>query len=78
MKVVATDQGTPSLSSQEANVTVIVSRNLFPPVFIDLPYSTVLEENVQPGRLAYTVTAVDNDSIVSVLVPKTINKRVQL
>ena len=65
MKVVATDLGTPSLSSQEANVTVIVSRNLFPPVFINLPYATVLEENVQPGRLAYTVTAVDNDSVVS-------------
>ncbi|RUS85645.1 hypothetical protein EGW08_006591, partial [Elysia chlorotica] len=63
MKVVATDLGTPSLSSQEANVTVIVSRNLFPPVFINLPYATVLEESVQPGRIAYTVTAVDNDSI---------------
>ncbi|GFN78435.1 protocadherin fat 4, partial [Plakobranchus ocellatus] len=63
MKVVARDQGTPVLSSLEANVTVLVSRNLFPPVFVNLPYATILEENVQPGRLAYTVTAVDNDSI---------------
>ena len=62
MKVMATDQGNPQLSSVEANVTVDVYRNLQPPIFINTPYAVTLQEDAAEGLLAYTVTAVDSDT----------------
>ena len=65
MRVIARDLGTPQLSSIQANVTVIVSRNLFAPEFLGTPYVTSLEENAAVNQVVYDVTTRDIDSTVS-------------
>lgn len=63
-----TDSGTPPLSDTEV-FTVMVQRNLNPPVFSPLTYSAEIQENHQVGNdIGVTVRATDADISVSYFV----------
>lgn len=61
MRVTARDLGTPQLSSVPIEVTIFVVRNNNPPVFVNLPYTTQIEETSNIGRSVYRVTTTDAD-----------------
>jgi hypothetical protein len=65
MRVTARDLGTPQLSSVPVEVTIFVVRNNNPPVFLNLPYTTQIEETSNIGRSVYRVTTTDADVQVS-------------
>ncbi|XP_063784654.1 protocadherin gamma-C5-like isoform X23 [Pseudophryne corroboree] len=59
--LIASDLGSPSLSSQ-TTVTITVSDvNDNPPAFLQTAYNAFIAENNEPGRLLCTVSAVDPD-----------------
>lgn len=61
MRVTARDLGTPQLSSVPIEVSIFVVRNNNPPVFLNLPYTTQIEETSNIGRFVYRVTTTDAD-----------------
>lgn len=62
----ARDGGSPSLEAdQDVPVTVIVTRNLFAPNFVNDPYERVVSPDVTPTDLLFTVSATDADPSVS-------------
>ena len=64
MRVTARDLGTPQLSSAPIDVSIFVVRNNNPPVFVNLPYTTQIEETSNIGRFVYRVTTTDADQQV--------------
>lgn len=61
--VVATDQGSPERTAR-AQVFIDVIEDS-PPYFTKTPYFRIIEANSQVGSYVMTVTALDNDLIVS-------------
>jgi len=62
--VTARDGGN-RFSSQNAQVTINVLRNLFPPVFVNTPYQTSLAFNTNSNFRVFDVNATDADTDVS-------------
>lgn len=68
LSVTATDNGIPNRSSTfNAIVTINIIRNENDPFFVNTPYITTIPETTTLGSLVLTVTARDNDNIVSIL-----------
>ena len=64
MAIVANDNSNPAKSGfVEAFITII--RDQFPPFFINEPYRQTLDERTSIGSSVYTVSAQDNDLVVS-------------
>ncbi|KAK3089813.1 hypothetical protein FSP39_006721 [Pinctada imbricata] len=62
MQIQVSDQGVPSLTSnQRANVVINVVRNNVPPTFINAPYATTINRTVSQGSVVFTVSAQDTD-----------------
>ncbi|XP_063784648.1 protocadherin gamma-C5-like isoform X17 [Pseudophryne corroboree] len=59
--LIASDLGSPSLSSQTAVTINISDVNDNPPAFLQTAYNAFIAENNEPGRLLCTVSAVDPD-----------------
>ncbi|XP_063784653.1 protocadherin gamma-C5-like isoform X22 [Pseudophryne corroboree] len=59
--LVASDLGSPSLSSQTTVTINISDVNDNPPAFLQTAYNAFIAENNEPGRLLCTVSAVDPD-----------------
>lgn len=67
MTIVANDNSNPSKTGfVEAFITVI--RDQFPPTFIRTPYRQTIDEFTQIGASVYTVTATDQDLVVSSII----------
>ena len=64
--VVATDGGGRT-SSQNAQVTINVRRNLFPPVFSNTPYTTTIPFTISSGFSVFDVNATDRDTVVCLI-----------
>ena len=64
MSIVASDQGNPERTTPVLAI-ITVLRDQQPPFFINLPYSAVINELVAVGSEVRTVTARDNDLVVS-------------
>ncbi|WAQ95445.1 FAT4-like protein [Mya arenaria] len=60
--VVTAQDGGNRVSSQNAQVTINVIRNLFPPVFTNVPYSSNLPFSVSTGSRVFDVNATDSDT----------------
>lgn len=63
MTVTARDRGTP-VKSTTIQVTIDVDRNLFTPEFINLPFKTSVNEDLQVGLNVFDVKAEDKDTEV--------------
>jgi hypothetical protein len=61
--VIATDGGGRT-SFQNAQVTINVRRNLFPPVFQNTPYRIAIPFTVNSGFTVFDVNATDADTVV--------------
>ncbi|XP_046579035.1 protocadherin Fat 4-like [Haliotis rubra] len=61
LSLVATDQGSPALSSTPAKLIVNVIRNVNPPIFTMEPYTQNISQNVVTGFQVITVLATDAD-----------------
>lgn len=63
MQITVTAQDNVGSNQQFASATVIVTvlRDLFSPLFTNLPGSVTLDEQQAVNRTVYTVTATDND-----------------
>ncbi|XP_068133837.1 protocadherin gamma-C5-like isoform X20 [Hyperolius riggenbachi] len=59
--LIASDLGSPSLSSQTIIIINISDVNDNPPAFLQAAYNAFISENNEPGRLLCTVSAVDPD-----------------
>ncbi|XP_068133843.1 protocadherin gamma-C5-like isoform X26 [Hyperolius riggenbachi] len=59
--LIASDLGSPSLSSQTTIIINISDVNDNPPAFLQAAYNAFISENNEPGRLLCTVSAVDLD-----------------
>ncbi|XP_075066075.1 protocadherin gamma-C5-like isoform X24 [Mixophyes fleayi] len=59
--LIASDLGSPSLSSQTTITINISDDNDNPPAFLQTGYNAFIAENNEPGRLLCTVSAVDPD-----------------
>ncbi|XP_068128018.1 protocadherin gamma-C5-like [Hyperolius riggenbachi] len=59
--LIASDLGSPSLSSQTTIIINISDVNDNPPAFLQAAYNAFISENNEPGRLLCTVSAVDPD-----------------
>ncbi|XP_040200847.1 protocadherin gamma-C5-like isoform X25 [Rana temporaria] len=59
--LIASDQGSPSLSSQTTIIITISDVNDNPPAFLQTVYNAFISENNEPGRLLCTVSAGDPD-----------------
>ncbi|XP_063784650.1 protocadherin gamma-C5-like isoform X19 [Pseudophryne corroboree] len=59
--LIASDLGSPSLSSQTTVTINISDVNDNPPAFLQTAYNAFIAENNEPGRLLCTVSAVDPD-----------------
>ncbi|XP_073477102.1 protocadherin gamma-C5-like isoform X36 [Aquarana catesbeiana] len=59
--LIASDLGSPSLSSQTTIIITISDVNDNPPVFLQSAYNAFISENNEPGRLLCTVSAGDPD-----------------
>ncbi|XP_077330333.1 protocadherin gamma-C5-like isoform X26 [Lithobates pipiens] len=59
--LIASDLGSPSLSSQTTIIITISDVNDNPPVFLQSAYNAFTSENNEPGRLLCTVSAGDPD-----------------
>ncbi|XP_073477108.1 protocadherin gamma-C5-like isoform X42 [Aquarana catesbeiana] len=59
--LIASDLGSPSLSSQTSIIITISDVNDNPPVFLQSAYNAFISENNEPGRLLCTVSAGDSD-----------------
>lgn len=64
--VTATDGGGRT-AIQNAQVTINVIRNLFPPRFTNVPYSTIVPFTVGSGFTVFDVNATDSDTTVSII-----------
>ena len=60
MRVRAYDQGNP-IKEGEAQIGIVVTRNQFPPVFIDGPYTQTVSENLPNNTGIYTLRGSDQD-----------------
>ena len=61
----ARDDNTYPLPGQNScTVTVIVSRNNFDPVFINLPYDRTIDRNTATSSIIVSVNATDRDIVV--------------
>ena len=69
MQITVTAQDNVGSNQQFASATVIVTvlRDLFSPLFTNLPGSVTLDEQQAVNRTVYTVTATDNDLEVSAI-----------
>ena len=66
LTVRATDDGIPPRSSSlNARVTINIIRNENDPFFVNTPYVTTISETTVIGTRVITVTARDNDNLVS-------------
>jgi hypothetical protein len=66
INVRATDDGIPPRTSNfNARVTLTIIRNENDPFFVNTPYETTIPETTQLGTNVLTVTARDNDNLVS-------------
>lgn len=66
LTISTTDNGIPPRSSNiNARVTIIIVRNENDPFFLNTPYITTIPETESPGSVVITVTARDNDNVVS-------------
>lgn len=77
MSILASDNSNPErFTPVDALITVI--RDQFPPIFIQQPYQTTLNEYSQSGSSVYRVTATDQDLVV--IISKTLRqfKQIQL
>ncbi|XP_077330335.1 protocadherin gamma-C5-like isoform X28 [Lithobates pipiens] len=59
--LIASDLGSPSLSSQTTIIITISDINDNPPAFLQSAYNAFISENNEPGRLLCTVSAADPD-----------------
>ncbi|XP_063784647.1 protocadherin gamma-C5-like isoform X16 [Pseudophryne corroboree] len=59
--LIASDLGSPSLSSQTTVIITVSDVNDNPPAFLQTAYNAFIAENNEPGRLLCTVSAVDPD-----------------
>ncbi|XP_068133850.1 protocadherin gamma-C5-like isoform X32 [Hyperolius riggenbachi] len=59
--LIASDLGSPALSSQTTIIINISDVNDNPPTFLQAAYNAFISENNEPGRLLCTVSAVDPD-----------------
>ena len=60
MRVQAYDQGSP-VKEGEAQIGIVVTRNEFPPEFIDGPYTQTVSENLPNNTGIYTLRGRDQD-----------------
>lgn len=62
----AQDLGTPKLqTNSDVTVTIIVTRNMFAPEFVNLPGSESIVKTTQRFSRVFTVEATDKDTEVS-------------
>ncbi|KAK0048619.1 protocadherin Fat 4, partial [Biomphalaria pfeifferi] len=62
--ITARDRGTPALvATSTCTLTVNVDRNLYPPVFVDLPYDRTLNTGVGINAAVVDVNATDADTV---------------
>ena len=66
MAIIANDNSNPGKTGfVEAFITII--RDQFPPFFVNEPYRVTLDERTAIASSVYTVTAQDNDLLVSLI-----------
>ncbi|KAL5018737.1 hypothetical protein ScPMuIL_004459 [Solemya velum] len=65
-QVMVKDSGCPPRSAF-SDVTIFITRDQYPPVFVNTPYSAFVDEDVNPGIEVYRITATDAD-LVDVIV----------
>ena len=65
MLVVASDLGKSPLRSQPAPVDIYIQRNVHAPAFQSAPYEVLIREDFSVGRVVYTVSVTDADTVVS-------------
>ncbi|XP_073477033.1 protocadherin gamma-B5-like isoform X27 [Aquarana catesbeiana] len=62
IKIIATDRGSPSLSSQKTMILEISDVNDNPPLFMKSTYVAYVQENNLPGASIYSIQAFDDDT----------------
>ncbi|XP_077957339.1 protocadherin gamma-C5 isoform X8 [Gasterosteus aculeatus] len=61
IEIIATDSGSPPLSSKKILPVIVTDVNDNPPIFTQLSYNVYLKENGVPGSILYSVSAADVD-----------------
>lgn len=68
MTVIVQDQGIPKLvSPQVATIQINIVRNRFTPRFQEVSYSTTILQTLSTGNFVLTITAIDDDLMVRLL-----------